>query len=547
MNVRLNCKEHLVASRKLAKITDNISLIDAVNAIDSKMKTEACNIIHDSVGSSSRVGLLTEAQVTHAGIVNANYGYYKAEKLEDSVPTWLTPFNKPVLAHHNMANDAIGTVVGSFYKSNIPTIIPKVKNSIYESDYTYRGLGYIQNLLNIGDAAAADKVLDGRYNTMSVHGDNDEMTCSICNQEWVNDGKCYHRFGDTYENERTGEEELCFWKAGNFIWSEVSFVNEPADPFAQIINKELTGATKDEILHTYQYKDVTRTDKAVADNIKRLIKFYAINDSKGMKVALNDATSLEALYKLYDVRHTPVGIDLKSKGTESTKVADNINTEAAAAAALTAATAKIEDAIVTPPDVTVIATVTDAKTEAAKVEDVKVAEPAAVVTDSKVAVVEDSVKVLDEKVKTAIADAVKPLEDKIKEHESTVASLTDEKKTLTDKAITLQSEIRDLKLDQVLDLKEMLGVDSYPTIEDRNKAKAAMVSRSEDSINDMINDLKESLKKSKRPSAANVTIGEVGAKALSVQDSLMQELSSMKPEQLIALKMSGKLNLPTLK
>jgi len=380
---------------------------------------------------------------------------------------------------------------------------------------------------------------------MSVHGDNDEMTCSICNQEWVNDGKCYHRFGDMYEDERTGEEQLCYWKAGNFMWSEVSFVNEPADPFAQIINRELSGAAKDQVLQTYQYKDVTRSDRQVADSMKRLIKFYAINDSKGMKVALNDATSLDALYKLYDVRHTPVGIDLNTKETESTKVADNITAEAAAAAATTA-TAKIEDVKVAP-EAAVIAPVTDTKVDPAKAVDTVVAEPAAtVITDTKVTTVEDTT-VTDEKVKTAVADAVKPLEDKIKTTESTVATLTDEKKALTDQAITLQSSIRDLKLDQVLDLKEMHGVDSYPTVEDRNKAKAAMVSRSEDSINDMINDLKESLKKSKRPSPADIRIGDEGAKVPSVQDNLMNELSKLKPEQLIALKLSGKFNIPTLK
>lgn len=532
-----------MAKQKLVKISDSFSISDAVTSISTKIKEQIPNMISDAASSASRLSLLSEAQVTHGGIVNANYGYYKPEKLQASVPSWTAPYGKPVLVHHDKMKDNVGRVVGSQYKSSVPTFVPKIKNSVYQTDFSYRGLGYIQNLLSISDADAVDKVLDGRYLTLSVHGDNDAMECSICNQEWVNDGKCYHRFGDFYENDRTGEEELCYWKAGNFLWDEVSFVNEPADPFAQIITRELIGEAKDEVLQTYQYKDVTKSDKQVSDTAKRMVKFYVVNDSKGAILEINDSTDLRALYKIYDVHRTPVGIDMKSQDKEHIQVADTTKPAAPEVAAATAVTApeatpapKIEDQAPAA-----VAPIVDTKPEAAKVE---------TVVDTKTvptAAVSAPAPKIEDQIKVAVTDATKPLEDKIKEQETSLTKIADEKKALEDQTTTLQSQIRDFKMDQILDLKEVLGTDSYPTVEDRKKAKDAMLSRSIQSIEDQIKDLQESIKKNKRPSPANVVIGDAGAKAPTIQDSMLNALSNLKPEQVMAMKLSGKLNFPEAK
>lgn len=94
------------------------------------------------------------------------------------------------------------------------------------------------------------------------------------------------------------------------MWDEVSFVNEPADPFAQVLTREL-GDDKDQILQIYNYKDVTNIDKQVEDSTSRLLKLYVINDSKKGIVELNDKTDFNTLYKVYDVHLHPVNADLK--------------------------------------------------------------------------------------------------------------------------------------------------------------------------------------------------------------------------------------------
>jgi len=525
-------------SNKLARVYEAFSIKDSVGGMSQKLKDQVSNIIYDSRNDANKVSLLSEAAVTHAGIVNANMGYYKPDKLQASIKTWLEPYNKPVLVNHDKNKDAIGRVKGSVYQATVPSLIPKVKNSVYESDYSYRGLGHIKNLLEVTDADAVNKVLDGRYLTLSVSGDNDEMTCSICHQEWLNDGKCVHRFGQHYEDERTGEDRLAYWTAGNFLWDEVSFVNEPADPFAQVLTREI-GENKDQILQVYNYKDATNIEKQVEDSRDRHLKLYVVNDAKHGMIELNDRTDLGSLYKVYDVRLHAVNADLKSQEKESTladlKVEDK-----------TLETKVTDVKVEAPAEVKVEATavVADAKVEEIKTE-VKV-------EDTKV---EPTVKVEDAALKTAVADATKPLEDKLKELEPKVQSLEaaktaleDEKKALTKTATDLQDKIRDMRMEQILDLKEALGTDSYATEADRKAAKDSMTSRTIDSIEDQVKDLTASLKKHKRPGPANIKIGDSGAiETPTAIQRLETVMDGMSAEQLLALKFGGKFSPPVKK
>lgn len=536
----------------IVKLYENFSIKDSINSIKGKVKDQLTNMILDSANGMSKMSLLTEAAVTHAGIVNANLGFYKPEKLQASIDSWTKPFRKPVLVDHDMHLDPIGRVEGSLYKSTVPGLAPKIKNSVYSTDFSYRGLGHIQNLLGIYDAAAVDKVLDGRYLTLSVHGSNDAMNCSICNQEWVNDGRCFHKFGDTYQNERTGEEELAYWIAGNFSWDEVSFVNEPADPFAQVLNREVSGDAKDQILKTYSYKEATNLERPVTDSVNRYLKFYAFSDSKSAPVELNEKTELSSLEKLYDFRLHAVGVDFNTKPKETITVADNNGNPATATAETAVVATATSEATATVADSKTTTTVADpaattAVTATPAVQTAAVADVKATPTTATV-VVEDAAKVLEDKIKAAVTDATKPLEDKITEHVASIKTLedaakvlTDEKTTLTQTATNLQAKIRDMRMEQIMDLKETLGLETYSSIEDRTKVKEGMVARSIESIEDQVKDLTDSLKKTKRPGLANVNVGDSGAITdKTAVEVLTDSLSQMSAEQLIAAKFSGR-------
>ena len=133
-------------------------------------------------------------------------------------------------------------------------------------------------------------------------------------------------------------------------------------------------------------------------------------------------------------------------------------------------------------------------------------------------------------------------------NQSLNTALEDERKTLTKQAIDLQDKIRDMRMEQILDLKEALGTDTFATEAERKAAKDAMTSRTIESIEDQVKDLTESLKKHKRPGPANIKIGDSGAKETpTAMDALQERLSEMSAEQLIAMKLGGKFNPPVKK
>jgi hypothetical protein len=287
-------------SKKFARVYEAFGIRDSIGGLSTKIKDHMCNMVLDSVKTTNKMGLLTEIAVTHAGIINGNMGYYPPDCLRASTDSWTVPYKKPVLSNHDKNGDPLGRNIGSVYKSSVPTFVPKVMASVYDTDYTYRGLGHLQNLVSVANAEAVQKVLDGRYETVSVSGDTDSMTCSICDTDWLAGHKCEHRFGNEYVDEQTDEKKLAYWISGNFIWDELSFVNEPADPFAQIISREVDPSADDQILKVYNYKDVTAMNKQTTDSrVRRLLNIYAVNDSRNMKLALNDQTSVDALYNVY--------------------------------------------------------------------------------------------------------------------------------------------------------------------------------------------------------------------------------------------------------
>src|SRR5208282_888430 len=57
--------------------------------------------------------------------------------------------------------------------------------------------------------------------------------CSACHTDWAVDDRCEHKLGEMVDGKKM------FLIAGNFFYKECSFVNFPADPFAQVLSKEL--------------------------------------------------------------------------------------------------------------------------------------------------------------------------------------------------------------------------------------------------------------------------------------------------------------------
>lgn len=155
---------------------------------------------------------------THGGFVNKNNTWYLEDHMSKSTKSWLEPYEKPMLLHHEKKQDAIGYVKDAQYIST--------KNTAGKPQ------GFIQLKAVVSDMNAVQKMKDGRYRMVSINADAKYARCSICDQLIHKDGLCEHKRGSTYENKK------CFWYVGQLTYKEVSPVNIPADEYARIVNLE---------------------------------------------------------------------------------------------------------------------------------------------------------------------------------------------------------------------------------------------------------------------------------------------------------------------
>ena len=152
---------------------------------------------------------------THAGFVNGNNTWYLEEDMANAVGTWTAPFQKPVLTHHEMKKDPIGRVLSAKY----------IKMS--DTKGYNKPKGYIQLTAEVNDMEAVTKIKDKRYNTVSISTDASTASCSICGQDITKKGLCEHERGKKYDGKK------CFWYLGGLKYKEVSYVNAPADEYAE--------------------------------------------------------------------------------------------------------------------------------------------------------------------------------------------------------------------------------------------------------------------------------------------------------------------------
>lgn len=164
------------------------------------------NEMDQARGKSTKLIVLMEA--IHTGRT-ANYTFYTKEGLLGGLESWTTPYPKPVLTHHNQyEGEPIGRIVKAEYK-----------------DITASGKGGLLFTTEITDPNAIEKVLDGRYQTVSIGATTDKVVCNICGTNRVEEW-CDHFPGESYDSQE------CHFIIGNTFGKEVSYVNVPADQYA---------------------------------------------------------------------------------------------------------------------------------------------------------------------------------------------------------------------------------------------------------------------------------------------------------------------------
>jgi hypothetical protein len=181
--------------------------IDERLGITAKVHHESAKILNESAQGKKRK-LIVQMEAIHVGRT-ANYTYYTKEGLQGGLESWTTPRPKPVLTHHNQYS---GEPIGRILKAEF-------------HDVTQSGKPGLMFTVEITDPDAIEKVLDGRYQTVSIGASTDKVTCNICGTNRI-DEWCEHYPGEKYD------EQTAHFIIGNTFGREVSYVNVPADEFA---------------------------------------------------------------------------------------------------------------------------------------------------------------------------------------------------------------------------------------------------------------------------------------------------------------------------
>lgn len=176
---------------------ESISVAPSFQAVSSAISPDSINVDIEGIHS----------------VVTRNYTYYTPDCLKKSIPYWTSPYEKPVIMHHN---DKDGIQIG------------RVKNVEF-LEQSRAGMPGLLFTVNIGDDAGIKGVKNGTLSTVSLGAIIHKATCSICGQNIASDGECEHKRGKYYDG------KLCYWIMEDMEPKELSYVIVPSDKYANTV------------------------------------------------------------------------------------------------------------------------------------------------------------------------------------------------------------------------------------------------------------------------------------------------------------------------
>lgn len=467
--------------------------------------------------------LICEVDATHSGTL-INNRVYPPESMKDGIKTWTSPYKKPVLVNHDDSMDPIGRVVSAKYLKTDRGLksMDNYKPVLRESE----GYGYQRLTVKVTDPEAIQKILDGRYDTVSVRMSTDHAFCSICNTDWSGgDGPCEHTPGTKYDG------KLAYMTTGALSYREVSFVNIPADEYAGV-KEAIIAENRDALMvHLYANNDSDKVleDLSTGENLYALLDSEAEESDDVVAYLIDKSNKSKPMNKEENVKLTELTKDqlkdleiVKAMVKEAVDLAVAATTEIqdkacaekvkkmkddAAAEVLAAEDAKAKVEAEKIEKEAADAKLKDETDAAAAVEAAAVAEAAA--KDKKDAEAneseEDKVK-REAKEASELEDAKKKEEEdnRIKEEKEAggdskkkknsleAKDLQDENKKILDENVRINSELHKMVAERLYDLKRSLrkaDVVGITTPEARNQKIEELAQRSVDSLKDQINDL----------------------------------------------------------
>lgn len=166
-------------------------------------------LLNESAKGKQGQKLVVKMEAIHVGRTK-NFTYYTDEGLRAGLHTWTQPYNKPVLTHHNEYDgEPIGRILEASFEES-----------------TLSGKPGLVFTVEITDKAAQEKVLDGRYSTVSIGASTNKVTCNVCGTDRT-ESWCDHYPGEAYGE--GDDKQTAHLIIGETYGREISYVNTPAD------------------------------------------------------------------------------------------------------------------------------------------------------------------------------------------------------------------------------------------------------------------------------------------------------------------------------
>lgn len=420
--IKLNENEKIVDGK--LHFTESFKVKPKLNSniISKEVLTEAKN-------DKKKMVLKPRIEAIHAGRTR-NDNIYPAERLKgdyqlkSGVYSFIYPYPKPMIKNHDHSSEPTG----------------RITNAQFVTD-TASGKEAVIIIPEITDPEAIEKVLDGRYMTVSIGASTDAAICNICGQDVIAEGHCGHWRGETYD------DVVCGWIVGNLYFDECSWVNVPADSDAKVLS---TGEPT--VMEAY----------AEVDD-----KYYELGEDGKKEINKKEAQVL-GLVEGQKTKKEEGGKKHMSKKDE-TKVAEALEESKAKQEALQEElTAKEEE-------------LTTAKEELATTKES---------LEEKQQKLEEAESLVQEK-EEAIQEKEATIEEKnseIEKLQGKIQELEEESEANIEKASEAKAEFLELLANTVVTFKEALG---KPLAEDKEEALQDHMKRSEESLKDSLSDLKK--------------------------------------------------------
>ena len=199
-------------------------------------------------------------------IITKNLNYYEPHCLENSIPKWTYPYEKPLIMHHNDRN---GVIIG------------RIKEAKYIEKNTRSKTPGILFTCNVGSKEGVEGVKNGTLATVSIGATVYDLRCSICGQNLAEEGECEHIKGHRYDG------KLCFWIVKEMEPKELSYVIVPSDKYAH--NLKVYEPTLNSSKITESYNDNEVKELSIKDlYYDELSKEIAQKEAKRLEEAEKD-------------------------------------------------------------------------------------------------------------------------------------------------------------------------------------------------------------------------------------------------------------------